>query len=272
MDEIKIYTIYKNSNIEFSGSLKEISIKFNIKYNDLIYKMKYSNLSIEEIINHNYENHNIKIYTVFKNTDREFTGTLKQIAKIFNIKPSTLQNRINNNLTLEEAINYENNNNKYKNFILFEGTNKEFSGNLKDIAEHFNINYNVLKQRIYRTNLTLEECVDYKNNIQKYTVFKGTNKEFSGNIREIAKHFNINISTLEYRIQNMNLTFEEAILIPSKNNKNNLNYRGQKSSMRELCQKFDKNFIEVYNKVKYNHTFEWAMDSTKTPYNWKYDN
>jgi len=42
--------------------------------------------------------------------------------------------------------------------------------------------------------------------------------------------------------------------------------------MRELCKKFDKNYIEVYNKVKYNHTFEWSMDSTEKQYKeWKYE-
>ena len=36
--------------------------------------------------------------------------------------------------------------------------------------------------------------------------------------------------------------------------------------MKNLCKKFNKNFIEVYNKVKYNHIFEWSMNSTKTKY------
>lgn len=63
------------------------------------------------------------------------------------------------------------------------------------------------------------------------------------------------------------MSIEEAIEIPRKNiRQNNLIYKNQKGSIKELCKIFNKNYIEVYNKVKYNHTFEWAMDSTTTPY------
>lgn len=37
--------------------------------------------------------------------------------------------------------------------------------------------------------------------------------------------------------------------------------------MRDLCKEFDKDFVTVYNKIKYElKTFEYAMDSTKDPY------
>lgn len=63
------------------------------------------------------------------------------------------------------------------------------------------------------------------------------------------------------------MTIEEAIELPlSKINQNNLNYKNKKGTMRELCKIFNKDYIEVYNKVKYNHTFEWAMDNTEKSY------
>lgn len=66
------------------------------------------------------------------------------------------------------------------------------------------------------------------------------------------------------------MAVEEAIMTPlTKINLNNFHYRGENDSMKNLCKKFNKNFIEVYNKVKYNHTFEWAMNSTKTKYDSK---
>ena len=125
-------------------------------------------------------------------------------------------------------------------------------------------NNNIIKTKTYK---------DFKNgnisnsNLNYFIVFKGTNKEFAGTLKEIANHFNLNYANIKYRINKCNMTVEEAITTPSiKIKQNNLTYKDQKGTMRELCQKFDKNFIEVYNKVKYNHTFEWAMDSTDKPY------
>ena len=36
---------------------------------------------------------------------------------------------------------------------------------------------------------------------------------------------------------------------------NNIIYKDQKGTMKELCKIFNKDYIKVYNKVKYNHTF-----------------
>ena len=120
----------------------------------------------------------------------------------------------------------------------------------------------IVKNRIYQN---FENCSIVNPNL--YIVFKNTDKEFyAKNLKEISNHFYIKISNLYCKI-NEGLSIEEAILLPLKKvNQNNLFYKGQKGNMRELCKKFDKNFVEVYNKVKYNHTFDWAMDSTITPY------
>ena len=154
---------------------------------------------------------------------------------------------------------------------IIENTDREFNGTLKQISKHFNVDYNTLIRKYKKLNIPIEEIIDsnYKRNIRNkiYIVFKNTDKEFyAKNLKKISNHFYIKISNLYCKI-NEGLSIEEAILLPLKKvNQNNLFYKGQKGTMRELCQKFDKNFIEVYNKVKYNHTFEWAMDSTITPY------
>lgn len=68
-----------------------------------------------------------KVITVFKNTEREFTGNKKQIAEHFKIKKTTLLRRIEKGLTVEEAINYIDN--RWEKFTIFKDTNKEFTGN-----------------------------------------------------------------------------------------------------------------------------------------------
>ena len=209
---------------------------------------------------------NAKIYTIFKSTNREFTGTLKEIAIHFNINYNTLKDRLKRyNFSIEDAINFSYEN--YKTYTVFKGTDKEFSGNYKEIAKYFNINYNTFMNRIKK--VSLDDAVNYsgKRERKTYTVFKGTDKEFTGNLIEIAYYYNINYNSLLSKIKKRNITIEEAILIPlNKINQNNLIYKDKKGSMKELCKMYNKNYIEVYNKVKFNHTFEWAMDSTKKPY------
>lgn len=63
-------------------------------------------------------------------------------------------------------------------YTVFKGTDREFTGNKKEIANHFNISYSVLKNRTNGMKLSLEEAIDYK--INNYSVFKNTNKEFNG--------------------------------------------------------------------------------------------
>ena len=128
----------------------------------------------------------------------------------------------------------------------------------------------IIKNKVY-SNFKKGEIANP--NLNYFTIFKGTNKEFTGTLKEISNYFNLNYENIKIKINKYNMTIEEAIITPLiRFKQNNLIYKDEKGNMRELCKKFNKNFIEVYNKVKYNHTFEWAMDSTKTPYDWKYYN
>ena len=206
-------------------------------------------------------------YTVFKGTDREFTGNLTQISKCFNINIQTLSNRINqSHMSLEKAIDYKDY--RFEKHTVFKGTDKEFTGTFKEICNHFNVNYYTAKTSKNKYNLTIEDAINYKiRKGIKHTVFKGTQNEITGTVRQICNKLNLNYSYMTSRILKYNLTLEEAIELPlEKVKQNNLTYKNQKGTMRELCKMFNKNYIEVYNKVKYNHTFEWAMDSTVNPY------
>lgn len=255
-----VNTVFKGTDREFTGSLREIMKHFNIP-TGTFYKRLSKVDSIEEVIDWNRGSHS-KI-TVFVGTNREFTGYKQEIAEHFGTTISNLNKRIRKyNLTLEQAIDYK----PSKEFIVFKDTDREFAGNISSIAKHFNVAIDTLNYRIETIGLTLEEAIDYKNTNYDLTVFKGTSKEFTGSKREIADYFHLNSGTFISRT-NRGYSLEEAIEIPTNRViQYNLTYKNEKGSMKELCEKFNKNYIEVYNKVKYMKTFKYAMDSTIKPY------
>ena len=153
-----IYTCFKNdpNGKEFTDNLSQIVKHFNINYNTLYNRVINIGLDIDNAININLNNNNKninkhyynKIYIVFKDSEREFKGTLKEICNHFNIKYSLLYSRIYyHNINIEEAIDYKkkDKNKIYYKFTVFKGDkDKEFTGNKSEIAKHFNINYNYI--------------------------------------------------------------------------------------------------------------------------------
>ena len=59
-------------------------------------------------------------------------------------------------------------------------------------------------------------------NVEVYTVFKDTDKEFIGTKKEISKHFNINYSNLCKYLKKFNI--DEVINKMINSNKNKKNY------------------------------------------------
>lgn len=86
-------------------------------------------------------------------------------------------------------------------------------------------------------------------------------------MKNICSKYNKNYDLIKYRIKN-GKTIEEAMEVPYSHIRLlNLKYKNKTGSMRDLCKEFDKDFVTVYNKIKYElKTFEYAMDSTKDPY------
>lgn len=212
----RLITVYKNTNKEFRGNLKEIANHYNISYNALLSRINRKNLTTEEAITYN-TNLNKKLITVFKGTDKEFTGTKTDISKHFGIKYVNLQARLRYGYTIEEAINW--NGGRKRNIItVFKNTEKEFSGNCKEISKHFDISYSTLREKIYK-GFDIEESLLFlinNNNNKKITVFKNTQKEFIGNYKEIANHFKIDYNLLYFRIK-CNYSIEQAICLNDEN-------------------------------------------------------
>lgn len=95
------------------------------------------------------------------------------------------------------------------NYIIYEGTDKEFRCNsIKELSKHVGINVSNLSKRIrdykkYHKFNTLEEAIEFdkigaRREKRLITVFKGTNKEFTGTQIEIAKHFRISYKGISH--------------------------------------------------------------------------
>ena len=262
MPKAKIYTAFKGTQNEFTGTLMEISKHFNVKYENLTYRLR-NNLTIDEAINYRK---NI-IYTAFKNTDKEFTGNLTEIGKHFGIKAKRISYRMHNlGMTIDKAIEFKDSRIK----TVFAGTDKEFTGTLKEIAKHFNKSYYSLTDAISKSGKTLDEAIDFNYEIKNYTVFAGTDKEFTGNLIEICKHFGLKYSSILNKIRCYDFSVEEAISIPLRHfNNKNLSYKGIKGNLHEICKHFNKNYDDVYKNLLYNHTLEWAMEHARNDNNYE---
>lgn len=100
------------------------------------------------------------------------------------------------------------------------GKSLEFTGTLKEIANRYNLSYNILYNRITKMHLSIEESINSKDNRSNktYTAFKGIYNndnglnEFTGNLYQISKHFNIPYNTLKSRLNKQNLTIDKAVL------------------------------------------------------------
>lgn len=202
-------------------------------------------------------------YTVFKGTEKEFTGNKKEIANHFNISYYAFIQRVKKGITLEEAIVLDKLK-PYKIFTVFEGTNKEFTGTKADISKHFMINYKTFIRKI-KNGYSLEEIINTSRNKNEkmITVFKGSNNEYSGNLKEIALHFGLNYNDFRLRVKS-GFSPEEAVEVVKLNVKdNNLEYKGFKGDLKEICNHFNKDYINVYNLLKLNHTLDYAIENAK---------
>ncbi len=157
--------------------------------------------------------------TVFKGTEREFTGSRTQIAEHFRIRYNTLTRRLRNGYTYEQAIDWNGGKGAgARTFTAYKGTEKEYTGNLTRISEHFACDYDRLRIsfRSGRAGISIEEAIEKATGKEKvvrgkrYSVFKGTEREFTGNDRQIAEHFGISLGTLRNR-RRAGYTFEQAI-------------------------------------------------------------
>lgn len=134
-------------------------------------------------------------------------------------------------------------NDKYTIFenVKDEGFSRQFTGTLKEIVDHYDLDYKKFVKDInklseennyniddnnYNYNLDniIEKAIANPKNKRLYTVFKGTDEEFTGNVIEIADHFNINYNNIKRRKETYGLPLERCVeMTRDIDNPNDLN-------------------------------------------------
>ena len=168
---------------------------------------------------------------IFKGTNEELKfNSFYELANELNIKEDTFLNKLAKLKSLQETYNYFLNKNEHENkcFVVFKNTDREFKGTIKEIANHFNISLQTLKNRMKNMSLSLEEAINYNSN-KRYFIFKGTDKEFSGTRKGYIKYyFNIDDEKVRKIKNKYNITsFEEAIekILEERENKFNEKFK-----------------------------------------------
>lgn len=172
---------------------------------------------------------------------------------------------------------------------VFKGTDEEFTGNYVQLADHFGLEYKTLYQRVKDSKLPhhTPECVEdainkigYKN---KFTVFKGTDEEFTGTYIEIAKHFNIEYYKIIQRVTRFNYTLEEAIRGSRRHTAKHTVYKGTDNeytgTYTDIARRFNINYGSLYKQIYSGQCLEDAIKYCLRqkhiiylPLNFKYNN
>lgn len=149
IDNSNLYKVYnEENNVEIIDNLFNIAKYFNLCYSTLRYRVVIKGLNINDAIYcKKYErkekiknkNLNTKLYTVKNEFGNEITKTLPELAKYFNLKYSTLYMRVRRGKNIQDAIDTNCNYNIFNNNEFY--NNLKFCGNMKEIAENFNIEY-----------------------------------------------------------------------------------------------------------------------------------
>ena len=149
----KIFTIYKNTDKEFKGTLEEISNKFDISEYGLLVRMFGYNNTIEEslsiLLNKKYLDKKEKEkllrlkYTFLKDSELQFYGTLLEASKYYNCKYGYILDKINY-YEIEDCFN------SFNIYIVFKDEENQFIGYCIDIAKHFDLDKKRLRGYIKR--------------------------------------------------------------------------------------------------------------------------
>ena len=76
-----------------------------------------------------------------------------------------------------------------------------------------------------------------------------------------CKMYGLNLQAIDDKARRLNITFMEASKVPSKVIINRIRtYKGVSKNLLDLCNYFNKNFKDVYESLKTNHTLEWSME------------
>lgn len=286
-----------------TGTLSQICIDLGLPYNTIKGRL-FRGMTIEAalskpIVN---KNNNRKVYTV-----DGFTGNLTEVCTHFGVSYSAVSTRISRGVPIEDAVRSLSQKSLKKRNKIY--SLNGFTGTLKEVCVHFEVPYDIIRDRI-RRGKTLEEAVfspiskgqtgvytvnGFVGNIGQicrhfdiprasviYRMSKGmtleeaindpikkpklyTVNEFVGTVGQVCSHFGLSKSVVASRLVN-GLSIEEAVNVPLMKIPTTRRYKGQKLSLKEICKIENKDYIEVYNLLKYCHTLEYAIQNASAGY------
>lgn len=251
----RIYT-YKG----ISGTRPEICKHFGIRYLTVCKRIERTGESFEKALDVQKRKicKNAKIYTY-----KEFSGSLSEICKIFNVKYPTVYMRVRNGMSLEEAMNPEELLSKHKDVKIY--TCQGFSGSRPEICKHFGINYQTICKRIERTGKSFEEVIATPVRKRSLDIEKKiyTHQDFSGTLPEVCKHFNVSYRAILNRLQ-VGISLEKAIETPIKARNKIYTYKEFSGNLKDICNYFKMEYNTITDRMRRGMSLEDAMDQGKT--------
>lgn len=110
--------------------------------------------------------------------------------------------------------------------------------------------------------------INNSNNIRKakkYTIFEGTDREFTGTRNQICDKFNITLNDISHilRYHNRDYPFDQIAekILTNRINNSTFTIHGFSGKRNEICKYFNTNYKIVYNRMAdKNETFEQAIE------------
>lgn len=226
-----------------SGSLKSLCIKLDISYNAITQRI-HRGMSIEEALstptykkykvqneigtltyfcrkfNCNYQKakklieqgysirysliHSQKLHKEFEYKGIK-TKTLTELCNIFDKNLQTIRGRINSGWSIEEA--FENNQNNHLLYITYKGE----TDSLSNLCKKYNKSRNLVYGRISR-GWSIEEAFESPIKEKPKYTFNG----FTGNIKQICNHFNLDYFYIKTYMATHEKDIEKAVVAYNK--------------------------------------------------------
>lgn len=199
--QLKIYT----TSDGFSGNIKEICEKYNLRYN--IVKDRIRNgMTIDEAISITSDK--------MKQNNLDYkgeTGDLRYFCKKYNKDFVEVYNKMKNLKTLEYAL--ESTNKSYQSYEINSKNEKIYTtkdnikGTVTQLAEWYHLDVKTLKTRL-NNGMPIDKALLLPH--KQHEIIHTTSDGFTGNLTQIGKKYNVSRCKLSECLNN-NMTIDEAI-------------------------------------------------------------
>lgn len=230
----KKYEIYYNGKHynNYKELYNDYSDQIDVSYGVFFRRINKYHYSIEDAIKLKNKSNSRTTFSY-----NGFTGTLYALCKEFHKKSTTIRRRLDEGMSIEEAMEY---NPKRKDKY----TINNFTGSPTAICKHFGISYSDVLKEIKNTNKDFVNIVNFRlANRRKIDTY--TYNNFQGSIPQICKHFGYTtssaIDSIRRKIKS-GKNFDEAFneyKIESEKRAKKFNYNGETGSAAYFYKKYN---------------------------------